>query len=121
LFGRVVPVEGAEEKEIWVVDVKRVIREMGKGMLLEENVSARRPSSRKYVVVAGLLLNLRFRYGLARHQKDEPNTVADFTNRWRMEVGDDFGPAVNLDMLKVSGDCPSLHFKFITNRIAAGW
>jgi hypothetical protein len=42
LFGRVVPVEGAEEKEIWVVDVKRVIREMGKGMLLEENVSARR-------------------------------------------------------------------------------
>lgn len=90
------------------MDVKRVIREMGKGMLLEENVSARRPSSRKDMVVAGLLLNPRFRYGLTRQQKDEPNTVADFTNRWRMEVGDDFGSAVNLDMLEVRGGSLSL-------------
>jgi hypothetical protein len=58
LFGRVVPVGGAEGKEVWVVDVKRVIREMGKGMLLEENVSARRPDSREDLVVGGLLLIL---------------------------------------------------------------
>jgi len=36
-------------------------------------------------------------------QKDEPNTVADFMSRWRMEVGDDFGSAVDLETLKVSG------------------
>ena len=39
LFGRKVKPEGSESIEAWVVDVKRVIREMGKGMLLEENVS----------------------------------------------------------------------------------
>lgn len=41
-----------------MVDVKRVVREMGKGMLLEENVSARRPDSREDLVVGGLLLIL---------------------------------------------------------------
>lgn len=39
LFGRADKMERGEGKEIWVVDIKRIIREMGKGMLLEENVS----------------------------------------------------------------------------------
>jgi hypothetical protein len=35
-------------------------------------------------------------------QKDEPNTIADFVSRWKMEVGDDFNSIVDLDALKVS-------------------
>ena len=34
-------------------------------------------------------------------QKDEPNTIADFLSRWKMEVGDDFNSTANLDSLKV--------------------
>jgi hypothetical protein len=39
LFGRTVRNPGGEEQMIWLVDVKRIVREMGKGMLMEENVS----------------------------------------------------------------------------------
>lgn len=41
LFGKIIEVDTQEEdgKRVWIVDVPRIVKEMGKGMLLAENVS----------------------------------------------------------------------------------
>ena len=86
---------GRTDAKYWVVDIRRMVVEMGKGMLLEENV---RDNFKVYDVCDDERLQLILP---DYEQKDEPNTIADFVGRWKMEVGDDFKSTVNLDSLKV--------------------